>query len=264
MNQATTSASPSPHAHGRLVLMPNALDHGCDVLTDLAAVVPHAVLQRAAGLGHWVVENAKPARLFLKRVDALVPLAQPLQSLHMVEMPKPTKGTVQRAVDWGRLLEPALQGHDIGLLSDAGLPALADPGAMLVAQAHHLGIQVEPLSGPSSIALAVAASGLNGQSFAFVGYVPNQEPARGHTLRALESHSRAHHQTQVAIETPYRNEALMMAMLKTLQPSTLLSVSAGLTLPGAWTMTRNVAQWRLQSPSFAAHAPAVFSWLAAP
>ncbi len=249
---------------GCLVLVPNTLDHGCEVALNLADVLPLAVIKRAASLGHWVVENAKPARAFLKRVDAIVPLNQVLQELHVVELPKPRKGGPDVVVDLSSLLKPALDGHDIGLLSDAGTPALADPGAALVAQAHRLGLVVEPLPGSSSIALALAASGLNGQSFAFVGYVPSQEPERAQRLRALEQRSRQHNETQVAIETPYRNEALAAALLKALAPTTQLSIAMGLTLPGGWCRTRSVAQWRLDAPALSANTPAVFSWLALP
>jgi 16S rRNA (cytidine1402-2'-O)-methyltransferase len=220
------------------------LDLGIEPPPPLSAVLPMAVIQRAAGLTHWVVENAKSARAFLKRVDAVQPLVQPLQALHIVELPLAT------------------QGHDIGLLSEAGLPAVADPGAGLVAAAHRAGIAVDVLPGPSSITLAVAASGLQGQRFAFVGYLPTDAAQRTARVRALEAHSKREQQTQVAIETPYRNAALMAALIDALQPSTLLSVACGLTLPGGWCSTHTVAQWRLAPPRFESkHVPAVFCWL---
>ncbi len=171
-------------APGTLWLVPAPLDLGAPE-APLQAVLPQAVLHRAAELQHWVVEDAKSARALLKRVGQIVPLAQPLQALQLVELPRPPKGTPRGgapAIDWGALLAPALQGHDLGLLSEAGLPAVADPGSALVAAAHAAGVPVQPLSGPSSLMLALAASGLNGQSFAFVGYLPQDAAARTVTL----------------------------------------------------------------------------------
>jgi 16S rRNA (cytidine1402-2'-O)-methyltransferase len=140
---------------------------------------------------------------------------------------------------------------------------VADPGAALVASAHRLGLTVLPLAGPSSLMLALAASGLNGQSFAFVGYLPTEAGARAARLQVLQQQSRRERQTQIAIETPYRNTALMTALLQDLQPETQLSVAVGLTLPGGWCATRSVAQWRSQPPTFDnKHLPAVFLWLA--
>lgn len=251
---------------GKLVLIPNALDLGGeDPLPLLTAVLPQAAIERAAGLQHWVVENAKTARTFLKRVDAVVALKQPLQSLSMTELPRPQKGSGASltAAHLAPLLAATQQGHDIGLLSEAGLPAVADPGAALVAAAHLAGITVDVLPGPSSITLAVAASGLQGQRFAFVGYLPTDAAERAARLRALEAHSQREQQTQVAIETPYRNAALMAALIEALKPSTLLSVACGLTMPGGWCLTKTVAQWRSAPPRFESkHLPTVFCWLA--
>ncbi len=260
----TTTATPSStHGSGSLVLVPNALDHGCDTQTDITHVLPHAVIQRAAGIRHWVVENAKPARRFLKRVDAVVPLVCPLQAMQIVALPTAQHANATSMADWATLLQPATAGHDVGLLSDAGMPALADPGALLVAQAHRMNLRVQPLTGPSAITLALAGSGLNGQSFSFVGYLPIKDAERGQALRSLEAHSRQHRQTQIAIETPYRNQSLMTALAATLSASTHVCVASGLTLPNAWMSTRTVAQWRASMPTFAANVPAVFLWLAA-
>ena len=160
---------------GKLVLVPNTLDLGTGCEVDLREVLPQAVIERAARLTHWVTENAKTTRALLKRVDQLVPLALALQQIQIMELPRPAKGGAAArgaAADLKPLLAPALAGHDLGLLSEAGLPAVADPGAALVQVAHAMGIAVEPLAGPSSLLLALAASGLNGQSFAFVGYLP--------------------------------------------------------------------------------------------
>lgn len=250
---------------GRLVLVPNTLDLGTETEVDLAQVLPLAVISRAAALGHWVCENAKTTRALLKRVHQLVPLALPLQQIQITELPRPPKGGGKPAAapDLRPLLAPALAGHDVGLLSEAGLPAVADPGAALVQAAHALGVAVEPMSGPSSLLLALAASGLNGQSFAFVGYLPVEPAARGARIRELDALSRRLGQTQIAIETPYRNDALLGALLQHLQPATQLAVACGLTLPGERCETRNVAQWRASPvPALGGRLPAVFSWLA--
>jgi 16S rRNA (cytidine1402-2'-O)-methyltransferase len=187
-----------------------------------------------------------------------------LQALHIEELPRPRKGSREAvpAAAWRALLQPALAGHDLGLISEAGLPAVADPGANLVAAAHAAGVPVLPLAGASALLLALAASGLNGQSFAFVGYLPQDAGARVQRVRELEALSRRLAQTQLVIETPYRNAALMQSLLATLAPATALSVSCGLTLPEGWSRTRSVAQWREQPPVLPDKLPAVFAWLA--
>jgi 16S rRNA (cytidine1402-2'-O)-methyltransferase len=254
-------------ARGKLLLVPTPLDFGVagqGPPPDLQEVLPLGVIRRAAVLSHWVVENAKSARAFLKRVDAVVPLAQPLQTLHIVELPRAAKGVAQHtALDLAALLAPALNGHDIGLASEAGLPAVADPGSVLVRQAQLMGIEVLPLAGASSLLLALAASGLNGQNFAFVGYLPIEEAARAARIRELEALSRRAAQAQLAIETPYRNAALLAALLATLQPATHLSVSCGLSLPGGWTRSGSVATWRARHTKLPTDIPAVFAWQAA-
>ncbi len=249
---------------GRLWLVPNALDFGTSASdADLQQVLPLGALQTAARLSHWVVENAKTARAFLKRVDAVVALAQPLQNLSINELPRPQKGArTAVAPDLKPLLRAALAGHDIGLLSEAGLPAVADPGAALVQAAHALGVEVMPLSGPSSLMLALAASGLNGQSFAFVGYLPIDAAERHQRIKELEAQSQRLNQTQLMIETPYRNTALASALLSQLRGDTWLSVSSGLTLPQGWSHTRRVAAWRQAPPPVADDVPAVFALLA--
>ncbi len=247
---------------GTLYLVPNTLDFGVDAAGDLQDVLPLGVLRIAARLNCWVAENAKTTRAFLKRVDAVVPLAQPLQALHIVELPRPQKGAkpgAPAALD--ALLAPALQGHDMGLISEAGLPAVADPGAALVQAAHALGVQVLPLSGPSSLLLALAASGLHGQSFAFVGYLPVDATERQTRIRELEALSRRLQQTQMMIETPYRNEALLGALLSSLNAATRLSVSCALTLPQGWTRTDTVAGWKARLTSLPKDLPAVFALL---
>jgi 16S rRNA (cytidine1402-2'-O)-methyltransferase len=253
---------------GSLFLMPNTLDFGvagADAAPDLQEVLPLGVIRIAARLTCWVAENAKTTRAFLKRVDAVVPLAHPLQTLQIVELPRPQKGVkAPHPTALDALLAPAMQGQDIGLISEAGLPAVADPGAALVQAAHGLGVKVVALSGPSSLLLALAASGLNGQSFAFVGYLPVDANERGARIRELEALSRRLGQTQLMIETPYRNETLLAALLASLQPGTRLSVSCGLTLAAGWTRTDAVARWRAVPATLPKDIPAVFSLLGQP
>ncbi len=248
-------------AAGTLYLVPAPLDHGCDAQTPLHAVLPAGTLEVAARLSHWICENAKSARAYLKRVAELQPLAQPLQALDIRELPRAVhkKGDHGPAgFDARPLLAPALQGQDIGLLSEAGMPAVADPGSSVVRAAHELGIPVVPLVGPVSLLLALAASGLSGQHFAFVGYLPQEAAARAQRIRELEALARRTGQTQLFIETPYRNAALLAALLQTLQADTRLAVASALTLPQATVRSAPVRQWR-QSPAPAPQGPAVFA-----
>jgi 16S rRNA (cytidine1402-2'-O)-methyltransferase len=251
---------------GRLYLVPNTLDFGVAHAKppELQDVLPLGVIRIASSLRYWVVENAKTTRAFLKRVHQVVPLAQPLQELSVVELPRAPKGQRNApAADLRLLLRPAEQGHDIGLLSEAGMPAVADPGAALVLAAHGLDIEVVPLSGSSAVLLAIAASGLNGQSFAFVGYLPVDSAARAQRIRELEALSRRAAQTQLMIETPYRNAALLQALLGCLDGKTQLSIGCGLTLEGGWCRTATVDQWSGLAVQMPADVPAVFALLAA-
>ena len=249
---------------GILYLMPNALDFGtADASAELPDRIPLGVVRVAARLEHWLCETAKTTRAFLKRVEAVCPLALPLQQISIVELPRPPKGRAEpAALDAARLLAPLLAGHDVGLLSDAGLPAVADPGSLVVAAAHAAHKRVVALPGASSITLAIAASGLNGQSFAFLGYLPIDVDERNARIRELETISRRHKQTQVTIETPYRNAALLSALVAQLQPTTMLSVSIGLTLASESTRSNPVSRWRALPGSVPADVPAVFSFLA--
>lgn len=235
---------------GTLYLVPAPLDFGCASETALSQVLPEGTLRRAAQITHWVCENAKSCRAYLKRVDALHPLAAPLQQQHIAELPHAVhkqgdhgaKG--HAAFDAKALLSPLLAGQDMGLVSEAGMPAVADPGSSVVRAAHDLGARVVPLVGPVSLLLALAASGLNGQNFAFVGYLPQDAAERGQRLRQLEALALKTGQTQLFIETPYRNAALWQALLQHLQPNTRLAVAAGLTLAEAQVLSRSVQQWR--------------------
>jgi 16S rRNA (cytidine1402-2'-O)-methyltransferase len=239
---------------GTLYLVPTPLDHGTGQTVPLDAVLPAHTLRVAASLTHWICENAKSARAFLKRVDALHPLALPIQQHALAELPRAVhkKGDHHSAgaaagaagFDAQPLLQPALAGHDIGLLSEAGMPAVADPGSSVVRAAHALDIAVVPLVGPISILLALAASGLNGQQFAFTGYLPQDPAACAARIRQLENTALASGQTQLFIETPYRNATLLRTLAATLKPSTRLSISSGLTLDGGHTRAQTAARWR--------------------
>jgi 16S rRNA (cytidine1402-2'-O)-methyltransferase len=248
---------------GTLFLVPNALDlgAGAGAAPAITDVLPLGTLRIAARLRHWIAESAKTTRAFLKRVDEVAPLGAPLQAISIVELPRPPKGG-GAAPEMAPLLGPARAGHDVGLISEAGFPAVADPGAALVAAAHRDGIAVRPLAGPSALPMALAASGLDGQSFAFVGYVPSEPAPRAARLRELEQRSRRLAQTQILIETPYRNRALLEALLAHLQPATRLAVSVGLTLASEFTRSDPVERWRTAPSSLPNDVPAVFSLLA--
>lgn len=246
---------------GRLFLVPAPLDFGCEPKSPLPEVLPQGTIAAAARLDCWICENAKTARAYLKRVGETQPLAVALQQMQFVELPREVhkKGDHAVAFDARGLLEPALQGKDMGLLSEAGMPAVADPGSSVVRAAHELGITVVPLVGPVSLLLALAASGLNGQNFAFVGYLPQSAPERAKRLRELEMLAVRAGQTQLFIETPYRNLALWQSLLQGLQPNTRVSVSSGLTLQDAVSSTRTVAQWKKLAPPVIADRPAIFA-----
>jgi 16S rRNA (cytidine1402-2'-O)-methyltransferase len=248
-------------ARGRLWLVPAPLDFGCSEQAPLQQVLPAGTLDAAAGLTHWICENAKSARAFLKRIGELRPLPSPLCELTITELPREVhkKGDHDGTFDARPLLGAALEGHDIGLLSEAGMPAVADPGSSVVHAAHELAIEVRPLVGPASLLLALAASGLNGQNFAFVGYLPQDAAQRSQRLRELETLAARGGQTQLFIETPYRNAAMWDALLKSLQPGTRICVASGLTLPQASVRTLGVSAWRQQPPPVSNDTPAVFA-----
>ena len=259
-SSGTAPAASSPR-QGRLFLVPVPLDFGCATQAPVEAVLPAATLDAAATITHWVCENAKSLRAVLKRVDALHPLAAPLQQQVITELPREVhkKGDAGGGFDARPLLKAALEGHDVGLASEAGMPAVADPGASVARAAHDLGLEVIPLVGPSSLLLALAASGLGGQNFAFVGYLPQDAAARSQRIRALEALALREGQAQLFIETPYRNAALFNALLQTLQPVTRLSVSSGLTLPTARTRSLPVKEWKKLGAEGVGDAPAVFA-----
>lgn len=243
--------SVGPIKTGVLYLVPTPLDFGMAVDTAPADTwLPRETMAVASALTHWITENAKSTRAFLKRVDAAVGIAAPVQSQHITELPRAAhkKGDHTPQPDGDaqarELLAPALAGHDIGLVSEAGMPAIADPGSAVVRAAHALGLRVVPLTGPVSLMLALAASGLNGQNFAFVGYVPQEATERVKRLRELEALALKTGQTQILIETPYRNAALLLALLQTLHPHTRLAVCCAMSLPQQVSRSALVSEWK--------------------
>jgi 16S rRNA (cytidine1402-2'-O)-methyltransferase len=246
---------------GRLYLVPAPLDFGCAAQAPLADVMPAGTLAAAARLTHWICENAKSARAYLKRIDETHALALSIREQQIVELPREVhkKGDHEGGFDATALLAPTLQGHDVGLLSEAGMPAIADPGSSVVRAAHDLGVAVVPLVGPVSLLLALAASGLNGQNFAFVGYLPQDAAQRAQRITELESLAQKTGQAQLFIETPYRNAAMWDSLLKTLQPATRLALASGLTLPEGATHSQQVKVWRQRGVPVKNDTPAVFA-----
>jgi 16S rRNA (cytidine1402-2'-O)-methyltransferase len=227
---------------GTLYLVPNTL--GCSDKQQafpLTAVLPEGVLATAAKLDYFIAENAKSARAFLKLVSASHPLAKPMQEILIQELNVNTERSTLPA-----LLTPLRDGRNAGLISEAGVPAVADPGADLVRLAHNQGIIVRPLVGPSSLLLAVMASGLNGQSFAFNGYLPTDNSQRAKKIQLLEERSRTEKQTQLFIETPYRNGALLEALANTCNANTLICVATDLSLATESIKTQTAGKWKAE------------------
>ena len=235
---------------GRLFLIPTPL--GAD--QDPLRVLPPATLETVSTLEYFVAENARSARAVLKRL----PLAKPLQQLHIAELSEHTS-----AQELPRLLAPVLAGTDAGLLSEAGCPAVADPGAALVDLAHRHGVRVVPLVGPSALLLALMASGMNGQRFCFAGYLPVDRQARGEQLRALEQRSAAGDETVLIIETPYRTQQLFETMTAVLRPGSRIGIAQQISLPDESIATRSAADWRRLAPTLP-QVPTVFSLYAEP
>ena len=232
---------------GKLYLIPTPLGDN-----EPAEVLPAGVIERACSLRVFVVEEIRTARRFLSRYGLRGHIAE----LEFHELNEHSSAADVEAL--GSLFD---RGEDVGLLSEAGLPAVADPGAELVALCHRRGVEVVPLVGPSSLMLALMASGLNGQSFAFCGYVPAKPEERRNALRALEKQSAAARRSQIIIETPYRNDALLADMLQTLSPRTRICVAANITLPSQFIRTDSVAGWRSHVPVIGKR-PCVFIILA--
>lgn len=233
---------------GKLFLIPVSLGAG-----DWASYLPPEVRNTALGLDYFIVENAKTARTELKRLG----YEKPLRETRIEPLPERATDT-----DLALLLRPILEGIDAGLMSEAGCPAVADPGAALVRAAHNSGIQAVPLVGPSSLLLALMASGLNGQSFAFHGYLPIDDRERSSALRELERESARRNMTQIFIETPYRNTRMFSAAIETCAPGTLLCVASDLSAPTEAIHTRSVAEWRRCAAPTIERRPTVFLLLA--
>jgi 16S rRNA (cytidine1402-2'-O)-methyltransferase len=231
-----------------LYLIPTPLNQG-----EGADSLPLMTLQATRKINHFVVENAKTARAHLKRMGHPKPLAEVIMSILDEHTPQDSLPT---------LLQPLRDGHCLGLMSEAGCPAVADPGAALVALAHQQGFQVMPLPGPSSLMLALMASGLEGQRFAFHGYLPVEETPRREKILLLEKRSRQNHETQQVIETPYRNATLWQSLLKHLSPSTRLAVACDLESALPLIATKTVATWRAQEMPLFQKRPVVYSFLA--
>jgi 16S rRNA (cytidine1402-2'-O)-methyltransferase len=233
---------------GRLYLLPAPLSED----TPPQDVVPAAVLERMRALDRFVVENAKSARAWL----AACGHPKPIREIAICELNEHTPAAGVPA-----LLDPVLHGHDMGLLSEAGMPAVADPGAALVAAAHARGVAVVPCVGPSSIVLALAASGLDGQRFRFVGYLPAESAARREALLELEKRSARDRETQVFIETPYRNDAMLAEIVKSCRASTRLAVAAELTSPRESVVMDTLSGWKRRGAAIGKR-PAIFLMLA--
>jgi 16S rRNA (cytidine1402-2'-O)-methyltransferase len=231
-------------ATGTLYLIPVPLGD-----TAPARALPAPVIETAIQLDCYVAEDAKSARAFLKAAG----IKRPLLEIGIREI-KASSTTVEIEL----LLSPLLAGRDVGLLSEAGCPGVADPGAALVRAAHCRRIRVVPLVGPSSLLLALMASGLNGQSFTFCGYLPIREGERAQRVRELEDISRRSGQTQIFIETPFRNQQLFATLIRICRPDTRLALARELTLAGEWIATRTVQEWRLEETPDLARRPTVF------
>jgi 16S rRNA (cytidine1402-2'-O)-methyltransferase len=198
-------------------------------------VLPEKTIGVASRLTCFIAENAKSARSFLKQL----PSHHALQDITVMEMDKHAGKT-----DFSFYFEKLRAGMDCGLLSEAGMPGIADPGAAFVMQAHKEGIKVVPLTGPSSIFLALAASGLNGQGFIFHGYLPKEKDDRSAKIKLIEKNAERFRQTQIFIETPYRNQVLFNDLLQVCNPATLLGIATDITLPTEFIRTCNIGEWR--------------------
>ena len=219
---------------GRLFLIPSPLGDN-----DPAEVIPAPTLALLQGIGCYVVEEVRTARRYLSRAGLKGRIAE-------LEFHELNEHTSQEEVE--RLAALFDDGRDVGLISEAGLPAVADPGAALVALCHRRGIEVVPQVGPSSLMLALMASGLNGQSFAFCGYLPAKTEDRRNAIKSIEKTSQSKRQTQLFIETPYRNDAMFSDLLQSCRPSTRICVAANITMPDEFILTKTVAEWKKENP----------------
>lgn len=217
---------------------------------DVWDVLPKANLDIMNSLDYFIVENVRSARRFLSRAG----VARKIEELEFVELNEHTTSSA----DVERMLKPVLEGRSAGVISEAGVPGVADPGADIVALAHSHDVRVVPLVGPSSILMSVMASGLNGQSFAFVGYLPIKDGERQRRLKELEHRVRTEHQAQLFIEAPYRNVKLFDTLIKSLSPQMRLAVAADITSPNEYIHTHTIAQWRKLGVPDVAKRPTIF------
>lgn len=214
---------------------------------DVLPAANRAVLD---GLDYFIVENTRTARRFLSKAG----IARTIDSLEFRELNEHTRS----GVGIEELVAPLLAGRSAGVISEAGVPGVADPGALVVEACHRHGIRVVPLVGPSSIILAVMAAGLNGQSFAFNGYLPVKPPERAKAIRFFERRARSEGQSQLFIEAPYRNDKLLEQLLETLAPDTRLAVAMDLTAPREFVRMQTVARWRKEPRPAMNKRPAIF------
>lgn len=232
-----------PDTYGKLYLIPTLLGE-----TEPLEVLPLSIKRAVEGIEHFIVENERSARRFIKKLT-------PRKSQDQLQLSLLNKYTEPELLP--AYLEPCLKGHPVGVLSEAGCPAVADPGAAIVRLAHEKGIQVVPLVGPSSLLLALMASGMNGQNFAFNGYLPIDPGERRKRLKELEKRSAELGQAQLFMETPYRNDKLFAELIQILRKDTRLCVAADLTLKSEYIRTLPVAQWQGQVPDLNKR-PAIF------
>jgi len=229
--------------NGNLYLIPTTLGDESPF-----SVLPSEIKLIVATIKHYIVEDERSARRFLRKIDPEIVI----DNLTFKELNKRT-----RYDEMILFLSPIFEGNNMGIISEAGCPGVADPGAEIVKVAHQKGIIVKPLVGPSSILLSIMASGLNGQSFAFVGYIPVKHPARGKVIRHLEHRSLFEDQTQIFIETPYRNNTLLEDLIKTLDEKTRLCVACDLTLETEYIKTQSIREWKKERPDLHKR-PAIF------
>ncbi len=226
-----------------LYLVPNLLGE-----TPWEQVLPPATVELVSRLSFFIAEDVRNTRRFLKKLNPAINI----DGLTFFELNKHTTALQQNSY-----LEPLLEGNDMAVISEAGCPGVADPGADLVRAAHRKNIRVVPLSGPSSILLALMASGMNGQNFAFTGYLPLKQPERNRRIQLLEKNAEQLGQTQIFMETPYRNNTLLADLMKTCQPATLLCIAADITSENEFIATRTIAEWKKNLPNLDKH-PAIF------
>lgn len=219
---------------GKIWLIPTPLGE------EALHTIPPYVVEAVRHLSFFVVEKAKTTRHFIKKILPELPLS----TLHIEELNEQTP-----IEEVAKLLTPLLEGHDLGLMSEAGCPAVADPGALLVALAHQKGIDVMPLVGPNSILLALMGSGMNGQNFSFVGYLSAKKNELEKDLKRLEQQARKLRQTQIFIETPYRTQNLIATALHVLSAETRFCIAADLTTPPQYLVTKSINEWRKQPPT---------------